>query len=331
MRPKALFVLNASSYDLIYGPEERAAIAELCEVMAPPQTKESLAAAPSLLREAEVIFSGWGAPHMDAAFLAAAPALRAVFYGAGSVKAMVSEALWQRGIVVTSSWGANGIPVAEFTVAEIVFSLKLGWHYVLAGKREGRLPAKRAVPGLYGSTVGLVSLGMIGRMVAERLRAYEVKVIAYDPFVKAEAAVALGVELVGLDEVFARADVVSLHTPWLKETEKMIQGRHFALMKRDATFINTARGAVVDEAGMIEVLQERTDLMAVLDVTYPEPPKPGSPLYTLPNVVLTPHIAGSLNQECRRMGRYAVEECRRYVRGEKLQWQVTEAMAATLA
>lgn len=111
----------------------------------------------------------------------------------------------------------------------------------------------------------------------------------------------------------------------------MIQGRHFALMKPDATFLNTARGAVVDEEGMIEVLQNRPDLMAVLDVTYPEPPKPGSPLYTLPNVVLTPHIAGSLNQECRRMGRYAVEECRRYLRGEKLHWQVTEAMAATLA
>lgn len=331
MRPKALFVLNASSYDLIYGPEERAAIAELCEVIGPPQTKESLAADPSPLWEIEMIFSGWGAPRMDEAFLAAAPALRAVFYGAGSVKAMVSEALWRRGIVVTSSWGANGIPVAEFTVAEIVFSLKLGWYYILTGKREGRLPAKRPVPGMYGSTVGLVSLGMIGRMVAERLRSYEVKVIAYDPYVKAETAAAIGVELVSLDEVFTRADVVSLHTPWLKETEKMIQGRHFALMKPDATFINTARGAVVDEEAMIEVLQNRPDLMAVLDVTYPEPPKPGSPLYTLPNVVLTPHIAGSLNQECRRMGRYAVEECRRYLRGEKLHWQVTEAMAATLA
>lgn len=331
MRPKALFVLNASSYDVIYGPDERAAIAELCEVIAPPQTKESLAANPGLLRDAELIFSGWGAPQMDAAFMAAAPSLRAVFYGAGSVKAMVSDAFWARGIVLTSSWGANGIPVAEFTTAEIVFSLKLGWYYVLAGKREGRLPAKRPVPGLYGSTVALISLGMIGRMVAQRLQAYELKVIAYDPFAKADAAAALGVELVSLDDAFARGDVVSLHTPWLKETEKMIQGRHFQLMKENATFLNTARGAVVDEAGMSDVLQRRPDLTAVLDVTYPEPPKPGSPLYTLPNVVLTPHIAGSLNQECRRMGRYAVEECRRYLRGEKLQWQVTEAMAATLA
>jgi phosphoglycerate dehydrogenase-like enzyme len=331
MRPKALFVLSASSYDLIYGAEERAAIAELCELPWRPQTKESLAADPSPLREAEFIFSGWGAPRMDADFLALAPALRAVFYGAGSVKSLVSEAFWRRGIVLTSSWAANGIPVAEFTVAEIVLSLKHVWYYMLAGKREGRLPAKRAVPGLYGSCVGLISLGMIGLMVAERLRGYELKVIAYDPFVSAAEASALGVELVGLDELFSQADVVSLHTPWLKETEKMIEARHFALMKQQATFLNTARGAVVDEAGMIGVLQERPDLMAILDVTYPEPPEPDSPLYSLPNVLLTPHIAGSLNQECRRMGRYAVEECRRYMKGEALQWQLSEAMAATLA
>jgi phosphoglycerate dehydrogenase-like enzyme len=88
---------------------------------------------------------------------------------------------------------------------------------------------------------------------------------------------------------------------------------------------------VVDEPAMIEALAERPDLFALLDVTYPEPPAPGSPLYTLPNVIVTPHIAGSMNNECRRMGQYAVDECRRYLAGEPLQWQVTRELAAKLA
>ncbi len=141
----------------------------------------------------------------------------------------------------------------------------------------------------------------------------------------------MGVELVSLDEACARADVVSLHTPWLKETEKMITGAHFRAMKQGATFLNTARGAVVDEPAMVEVLTERPDLFAVLDVTHPEPPAPDSPLYTLPNVILTPHIAGSMHNECRRMGQYAVDECRRYLAGEPLRWQVTRELADQLA
>jgi phosphoglycerate dehydrogenase-like enzyme len=115
------------------------------------------------------------------------------------------------------------------------------------------------------------------------------------------------------------------------ETEGMITGEHLAMMKPNATFINTARGAVVREDEMIEVLQQRPDLFAILDVTYPEPPEPGSPLYTLPNVVLTPHIAGSLDNECRRMGKYAVTELRRYLNGEPPLWGITREQAAKLA
>lgn len=331
MRPKALFILNGPSYEQIYGPDERRDIAALVDVYAPPQTKESVAANPDILGPCDIVFSGWGAPCMDAAFLAAAPRLRAVFYGAGSVKGMVTDALWERGIVVTSSWGANGIPVAEYTLSQILFSLKLGWRYVAAIRRDGRYPARWPVPGAYGSTVAIISLGMIGRLVCERLQTFDVKRIAYDPFASAGAAATLGVSLCPLLECFARADVVSLHTPWLPETEKMIGAEHFRAMKKDATFINTARGAVVDEPAMIEVLQERPDLTAILDVTYPEPPRPGSPLYALPNVVLTPHIAGSMNDECRRLGRYALEECQRFLLGEPLRWQVTKERAATLA
>ena len=330
-KPKALFVLNEGSYSLIYGPKERAAIDEMVDVYALPQTVASVKENPSILSDVEIIFSGWGAPKMDAEFLAQAPNLIAVFYGAGSVKGLVTEALWERGVVVTSSWGANAIPVVEYTLSQILFSLKHGWHFAMTTKRDGKYPPKKTVPGAYGSTVAIISLGMIGRGVCEHLKRFDLEVIAYDPFIDAQTATDLGAELVPLAEAFARADVVSLHTPWLKETENMITGEHFRAMKEGATFINTARGAVVDEPAMVEVLAERPDLFALLDVTYPEPPKPESPLYTLPNVVLTPHIAGSMHGECRRMGQFALDQCRCYLNGEPMQWQVTRELAAKLA
>lgn len=328
---KALFLLDPEPYDLIYGEQERADLSQWVEWVAPPQTSRSVQENPAILSEVEVIFSGWGMTLLDEAFLAAAPKLKAIFYGAGSIRYFMTEAAWQRGLTVVSAYYANGIPVAEFTLSQIIFSLKLGWRYVFEVKRLRAYPPRLAGPGCYGSTVGLISLGMIGRMVAERLKGFDLHVIAYDPYVSQEQADPLGVTMCPLDEIFRRADVVSLHTPWLPETEGMITGALLRSMKPNATFINTARGAIVREAEMIAVLQERPDLTAVLDVTYPEPPEAGSLLYTLPNVVLTPHIAGSMGAECRRMGRLIVDEFRRYVQGEPLQWAIPRHKAAIMA
>jgi phosphoglycerate dehydrogenase-like enzyme len=127
------------------------------------------------------------------------------------------------------------------------------------------------------------------------------------------------------------ADVVSCHAPLSKLTEKMLGREHFESMKPGATFINTARGAVVNEEEMIGVLQKRPDLFAVLDVTHPLPPAQGSLLYTLDNVMLTPHIAGSLGHECRRMGKLMVMELDRYLAGKPLQFEIDEERFQTMA
>lgn len=328
---KALYLLDSSAYDLIYGPDERADIAKSVDVYAPPQTQQTVAGNPAVLAEAEILFSGWGMAPLDESFLQAAPNLKLVLYGAGSIRYFVTDASWARGVQVVSAYAANAIPVVEYTLSTILLSLKRFWYFTQEVRRLGAYPPRSPVAGAYGSTVGLISLGMIGRMVAEKLRDYEVKVIAYDPFASAETAAALGVELVGLDEIFRRADVVSLHTPWLKETEGMITGAHLASMRPDSTFINSARGAVVREDEMIQVLQQRPDLYALLDVTYPEPPVAGSPLYSLPNVILSPHSAGAMSTECRRMGRLVVDELRRYLQGEPLHWSISQERAALLA
>lgn len=328
---KGLYILAPGSYDVIYGEPERRDIAARVALMAPPLAPENTDAHPDLLRSVEVIFSGWGAPKLDEAFMASVPNLKIFLYGAGSIRHFTTPAFWARHIPICSAWAANALPVAEYTLAQILFSLKHGWHFASEIKRLGAYPKKGTVPGAYQSTVGIISLGMIGRRVVELLKPFDLRVLAYDPFVTPAEAQALGVTLVPLETLFRECDVASLHTPWLKETEGLITGAHLASMKPGATFINTARGAIVREPEMIAVLEQRPDLTALLDVTYPEPPVPGSKLYTLPNVILTPHIAGSMNAECRRMGRFMIEELDRFNAAQPLRWQVTEKMAQTLA
>ena len=212
--------------------------------------------------------------------------------------------------------------MAEYTLATIIFSLKHGWHLARQTRQQRCFPDRNGAPGCYGRTVGLVSLGLIARTLLDLLAPFDLEVLVYDPFVSEKAANALGVEKVSLEEIFHRSDVVSVHSPVTEETRGMIRSGHVASMRTGATFINTARGAVVVESELIEVLKRRPDLHAVLDVTEPEPPRADSPLYTLENVTLTPHIAGSVGNECRRMGRYMVEELERYLAGEPLKWQV---------
>lgn len=321
---KGLFILPEGNYNKIYSSQVREEINELVDIYQPRLDKETVREDLSILNDANFIFSGWGCPTLDQKFLDAAPNLEAVFYGSGSIGGLVTDEFWKRDIVVTSAWAANAVPVAEYTLSQIIFSLKRGWYYVLKTKEKQQRIQKVDVPGAYGSTVGIISLGMIGKKVCEHLKDFDINVIAYDPYVSQKEADKLDVELCSLTEVFKCSDVVSLHTPWLEETEGMIKGEHFQSMKQGATFINTARGAVVREKEMIEVLKQRSDLYAVLDVTYPEPPADGSPLYSLPNVVLTPHIAGSQSDECKRMGRYMLNELQRYLNDKKLQWRVTK-------
>jgi phosphoglycerate dehydrogenase-like enzyme len=317
MKPAAAFLGREAMLSAVYGPEEREMIERLVRVAPLP--------------EAEILLGTWGMPRLDEAFFGGAPGVRAVFYAAGSVRGFVTDAVWQRGVRIASAWAGNAVPVADYTVAAILFSLKWGWRMAAAMQGDVPMPSREEAPGTYGSTIGLISLGAVGRLVAERLHHFDLRVLAYDPLVSEEESARLGVARAPLKDLFERCDVVSLHAPLLPETRGMVTGAHLAAMKRGATFINTARGAVVREGELIDVLRHRPDLQALLDVTDPEPPAPTSPLRTLPNVVLTPHVAGSIGRERRRLGRMMAEEVERFIRGEALRWEITEDRIATMA
>lgn len=333
-RTKAIFMGGSAQLEEVYTTPIRQEIEKRVDVLEPAIESSHWREYTEALGQADVIFSTWGAPKLDAEFLAAAPNLKAFFYGAGSVKNFVTDAFWESGVTLVSGWAANAIPVAEFSLAQIILCLKHAWQHqrwIAANQAFACFQLRNNCPGAYQSTVGLVSLGKIGRLVRKHLHMLEVNVIAYDPFVSQEDARELDIELVTLDELFSRADVVSLHTPWLKETEGMIRKEHFAAMREGASFINTARGAVVDETALAEVLSMREDLTAILDVTHPEPPQPDSSLWNLPNVVLFPHIAGSMGGERCRMGQWMLEEYDRWAASEPLHYAISKDMARIMA
>lgn len=293
------------------------------------QTKDSSQTAD--FSQVEIIFSTWGMRPLDADFLKAAPELRAVFYAAGSVKSFATDEAYARGVTICGAWRANAIPVAEYTISTIILSLKKFWH---ASRPEvGRVskPGKLAIPGAYRRKVGLLSLGAIGFRVAEMLKVFELEILACDPFCDPRLAQDAGVKLVSIETLFQECEVISIHTPLLPQTRKLVSATLVASMRDKATLINTARGAVLDEDAVLEVLRERSDLTAILDVAIQEPPSADSLIFQLKNVIYTPHIAGSHGSEIARMGTWMADEARRFLAGEPLQHAITADMLDKVA
>lgn len=332
MKLRCLVIVGPDLAPLLFSDTHFAQLHDLVDVVEPNMPPAAFAQSTAVYRDVDAIVGSWGMPRMDAALLARVPQLRVLFYAAGTVKSIATDASWAHGVRITTAALANAVPTAEYAVASIVFSLKRAWESMRRLRQHQEFERlTTAVPGCYGGTVGLLSLGKIGRLVAERLRSYDVNVLAYDPFINPVEARRLGVQLGTLEELFATADVVSCHMPLTEATHHSLGRALFASMKPGATFINTARGLLVREHELIDVLQTRPDLYAVLDVTEQEPPPPDSPLFALPNVVLTPHIAGSVGTECRRMGAMMLDEIRRYLAREPLRGEVRQDQLGTLA
>lgn len=322
------------AFNQVISDSELERLRPLVDVVAIRQDEEPTDAslADPRLARVEILLSGWGLPRMNSRMLAALPSLKAVFHAAGSVKSFATEEMWDREILVSSATEVNAKPVAEFTYSVIVLSLKRVWARITAQRELGLyLPDDPHLVGAYGSTIGLLGLGRTGRLVRERLRGLDVSVIAYDPVVARAEAAKLGVELVSLEEVFARSHLVSCHIPLLDETVGMLRREHFAAMRPGATFVNTARGAIVREDELAAVLSARPDLWAVLDVLTVEPPDELSLLPSLPNVIVTPHLAGSLGPECRRMAQAMIDEIERHLAGRPLLGEVKRAELAICA
>ncbi|POX45464.1 hydroxyacid dehydrogenase [Streptomyces sp. Ru71] len=333
-RPRAVLAMSRAAAAAVLDPESLAALGRVCDLVPPPVLDDlTTDRARSLLADADLLVTGWGCPPLDEAVLAAAPRLRAVVHTAGSVRGHVTEACWERGIEVSSAAAANALPVAEYTLSMILLTGKR----VLEGARDYRAARRRAdwlaTPRSVGNhhrTVGILSASLIGRRVIELLRPHDVEVLLHDPYVTDADAAVLGVERVGLAELFTRSDTVSVHTPLLPETRGLVGRTLIESMRPDAVLINTARGAVIDQAALTDaVLAGR--IRAVLDVTDPEVLPPDHPLWDCPDVLITPHLAGSQGNEWRRLADLAVAETARWASGAGFLHPVRRERLAFLA
>lgn len=330
-KPGTALAFRAELLPWLFPPSGRAAIERQVVLLTPPFTAVDWQTHRAQLAEAEILVGSWGIPVLDRETLEAMPKLRVVLYGAGSVRGFVTDEFWRRDILLSSAASANAGPTAIFAEAMIILALKQTWFYLRRGVTDWAYLSDTASSGVHAATVGIIGLSSVGRLVIKGLQRHELRILAFDPTVTAEEATRLGVELAELPELFERCDVVSLHAPLLPQTIGLVGADHLRRMKPHATFVNTARGAIVREAELVTVLKERPDLTALLDVTDPEPAPADSPLRKLPNAVLTPHIAGARHREIELVGGLVREELDRYLAGQPLRFALDRARVVRIA
>jgi phosphoglycerate dehydrogenase-like enzyme len=329
--PRAALAMSADAAKAVLDPPAMNALRRVCSLASP--LLEDFTDAQDVLRDVELLITGWGCPPIDAAVLDKAPELRAIVHTAGSVRGHVTEACWDRGIQVSSAAAANALPVAEYTVAMILLSgkraLERGRDYRATHQRDDWLAVSRDV-GNFGRTVGILSASMVGRRVIDLLRPYDFRILLHDPYVTNDEAAALGARGVGIGELFARSDVVSVHTPLLPATHGLVSRSLIDAMRPDAVLINTARGAVVDQDALAGAAHDGR-VRAILDVTDPEILPAGHPLWRCDNVLITPHLAGSQGNEWARLAQLAVAEVERWAAGAEFAHPVLRERLAQLA
>nr|WP_318383617.1 hydroxyacid dehydrogenase [uncultured Enterobacter sp.] len=311
----ACFTDKPDTFRQVFSRGRASRLAEQCQLHPRIVTRETLTQELPLLTQVEVIFSTWGMLTLTDAELDRLPNLKAVFYAAGATEYFAAPLL-ARGITLVSAWRANAVPVAEFCLAHILLACK-GYF---RNNREYVGPAQFAAlsqgsgPGVYDERVALLGAGAISQTLKQRLAPFSLDVVTVPS--RAEN------RTLSLEAAFETAFVVSNHLPNRPDNIGVLDGAMFRRMRPGAVFINTGRGLQVNEADLLNVMRERPDLTAILDVTKPEPPPEGSELYRLPNIKLSSHIAGSLNNETQRLADCILDEFSRWQCGEPLHHQV---------
>lgn len=284
-----------------------------------------------VIRGADIAITSWGVPVLDQEILDCAPNLKMVAHAAGSVKGIVSDTLYDRGIKVISSARILSYGVSETALGLTIAACKnvFGFNALIA--EGGWVTDYSVLRELYGLTIGVVGCGFSGSHYIELLQAFGVDILAYDPLLTDAEIAAMGATKAELPALLRQSDVVSLHAPSLDATHHMINRETLAIMKDNAILINTARGSLVDEQALAQVMQDGKLQYACLDVTDPEPSAVDSPLRHIPNCIMTPHIAGCANNGKQRIGAHVLEEIERFLAEKPLVSEITKEMLATIA
>lgn len=278
---------------------------------------------------ADIAITSWGCQPLTEDILAHAPDLKAVLHAAGTVKGIVTPAVWAKGIRISNASEALGKGVAETALGLTIASLKDMWR-LSQHTKTGAWGNRERVKELYDVTIGVVGAGKAGGHYIKLLQNFDVRVLLYDPIATHEEAQRLGAHKVDFDQLLTTSDVISIHAPSLPSTDNLFNRETLAKLKDDCILINTARGTIIDEAALTEELRSGR-LFACLDVTNPEPPVPDHPFRELPNAILLPHIAGSVNNGVHRLGVFIVDDIERFLNKEKMRGEVSSEQLSILA
>ncbi|MCD6321975.1 MAG: hydroxyacid dehydrogenase [Clostridiales bacterium] len=283
-----------------------------------------------LIKDADIAISSWNCPKMTLSILENAPGLKLLLHAAGSVKGIVSDELWARGIRVSGAAAALAKGVAETALGLTISSLKNFWNLSNVTRYGGWNDQNDTVREIYDVTVGVIGAGYAGRHYIKLLRNFDVEILLFDPTLDEDECKMMGTKKVELFNLMKDSDVVSVHAPSIPATHHLINAENLATMKDRAILINTARGTIIDEAALIAELKLGR-ISACIDVTDPEPPAESNELRSLPNVILTPHIAGSVNNGKKRIGDLIISELESYLKNGTLNYEIRPENLPNLA
>lgn len=277
-----------------------------------------------LWKDAAAVVTGWRSRPPTREILDRAESLRVISHAAGTVRMIPRYAL-EKGILVTSARAAIARTVAEYCLLNAILLLRRYAYFVDAAPERkefltGGLPRPESET-LYGKTVGLVGYGTISRLFAELLHPFQVRLLVYDPYLP-DSALLHDAERVDLPTLLQESRVVSLHAPDIPETRGMIGTKELSLLRDGAILLNSARGKLIQTEALTEALLTRR-FSAAIDVTDPEPLPPDHPLRSLPNVLLTPHIAGPTNDDLPELARMAIHDLRLVLEGAQPLYPIT--------
>lgn len=330
---KAIYLTEEKwQYERVYDQRVKDNISKLFEIKDVCYSKINLNTTD--FKDVEVIFSTWGMSVLSEEEIKSIfPSLKCVFYAAGTVQYFARPFL-NLGIKVFSAWQANAVPVIEYATSQILLATK-GFFQLSVHARTDYQKAHEIMnifPGNYHTKIGILGYGAIAKGVVKELLKHNEDIYVYAPNISEEEAKQLGVHKAKtLEEIFDNCTVISNHIANLPTTLGMINKDLINRLKDNQTFINTGRGQQVDEKALLEKCKNNPKICAVLDVTYPEPPLQDSLYFKLPNVTVTPHIAGSSGNEVVRMADYMYQEAKRYLNKEKNLYEVTLKMLETMA
>ena len=328
---KISLVFRNSQIPVLFTEKAMAKLKTLGEVVIHGSDDLSPEAVKPTLKDADIAITSWNSAPMTEDLLSVAPNIKLLVHAAGSVKPVVTDALWEHNVRVTASTVPLGIGVAECAVGFAISASKNFYRTNDDIHNGGWDEHRHECRELYEQNVGVISAGFVGRHFIKLMKNFDVNILLYDPFVSAERAEQLGALKVDLETLLRETDILSICAPSIPETYHMINSQTLSLMKKDAILINTARGSVVDEMALYEHMRAGNLKYACLDVYDPEPLHVDNPLRTLKNVIMTPHLAGLATNGKLRIGKHVTEEIERFLKGEALMCEVRREMLSKMA